>query len=339
MTRVLIVGREGGSHIGGSLVRACDDPAGSLVAGFVDVESASSRSRLWSRISHHVLRNPHPNAAKFNDLLLGRCGEFRPDIVFSVGMCPISTRTLDECRMRGAATAVFLTDDPWNPVFHDPRFLSTLVHYDAVFSPRRANIEQLQDRGCRSVHYLPFGYDADLFHAGSFGEEEIRRHGSEVMFAGGGDPDRLPYISALLEAGIDVGLYGGYWDRFAQTKAVTRGVADLDTLRAAIQGAKVALCLVRRANRDGHVMRTFEVPAVGACMVTEDTSEHREIFGDDGRNVVYFKTIPEMVERCRWLLTRPDEILRLRTAVHRLIVDGGNTYRDRLRQIVRLLSR
>jgi len=122
-------------------------------------------------------------------------------------------------------------------------------------------------------------------------------------------------------------------------KRVTRGVADLDTLRAAIQGAKVALCLVRRANRDGHVMRTFEVPAVGACMVTEDTSEHREIFGDDGRNVVYFKTIPEMVERCRWLLTRPDEILRLRTAAHRLIVDGGNTYRDRLRQIVRLLSR
>jgi spore maturation protein CgeB len=104
----------------------------------------------------------------------------------------------------------------------------------------------------------------------------------------------------------------------------------------AISTAKVALCLVRRANRDGHVMRTFEVPAIGACMLTEDTEEHREIFGEEGKAVVYFRPILEMIEKLRWLLDHDDERQRLAEAAYRLIVNGRNTYKDRLLTMLEL---
>ena len=52
--------------------------------------------------------------------------------------------------------------------------------------------------------------------------------------------------------------------------------------------AKVNLCLVRRAKRDGHVMRSFEIAAVGGCMLAQDTDEHREIFGPEGEAVRLF---------------------------------------------------
>lgn len=84
-------------------------------------------------------------------------------------------------------------------------------------------------------------------------------------------------------------------------------------------------------------MRTFEVPAVGACMVVEDTLEHRQIFGEDGARVVYFKTAGEMVERTRMLLA--NEILRkkLRDNVHLHITKGVNTYADRLARMLNAL--
>jgi spore maturation protein CgeB len=87
---------------------------------------------------------------------------------------------------------------------------------------------------------------------------------------------------------------------------------------------------VRRANRDEHVMRTFELPAMGACMLTEDTTDHREIFGEDGEAVSYFHTPDEMVDKLRWLLTHDDERRRLADAARRVITRGHHTYRDRL---------
>jgi spore maturation protein CgeB len=139
----------------------------------------------------------------------------------------------------------------------------------------------------------------------------------------------------LIQAGFDVALYGGYWERYPSTAPFARGYADLPTLRKAIGAAKVALCLVRRANRDGHCMRSFEVPAIGACMLTEDTVEHREIFGEDGRAVVYFHTRDEMVDKLRWLLAHDEERRRLADAARLLITAGGNTYRDRVEAMLK----
>ncbi len=134
----------------------------------------------------------------------------------------------------------------------------------------------------------------------------------------------------MLQAGFQVALYGGYWERYTQTARAARGHADATTLRKAVNAAKVSLCLVRHANRDGHVMRTFELPAMGACMLTEDTTDHREIFGDDGEAVIYFRTPEEMVDKLRWLLTHDDERRRLADAARRVITKGHHTYRDRL---------
>ena len=96
----------------------------------------------------------------------------------------------------------------------------------------------------------------------------------------------------------------------------------------------MALCLVRRANRDGLAMRSFEVPAIGACMLVEDTEEHREIFGPADRAVAYFHSVDDMVQRARRLLDDPGQRAHLASEAHRLIVQGRHTYRDRLRSML-----
>jgi spore maturation protein CgeB len=81
-------------------------------------------------------------------------------------------------------------------------------------------------------------------------------------------------------------------------------------------------------------MRTFEIPAVGACMVVEDTQDHRAIFGDEGERVILFQSPLEMVEKTRLLLNDHDRRSKLREAVHAHIVTGHNMYADRLRTMM-----
>ena len=233
----------------------------------------------------------------------------------------------------GICTINFLTDDLWNSARRGTWAQRATRAYDCVVSPRRANMGDLIALGCRSVKYVPFGYDPR--HC--FREGEIDpRLASDVIFVGGADEERARWIGPLLSCNIRIALYGSYWDRYPQTRNKSHGQAAPDVIRRATAAAKVALCLVRRSNRDGHVMRSVEIPAIGACMLAEDTAEHRELFGPDGKSVRYFNSPTQMLERVAWLLDRPDERVRLATAAHRRITEGKCAYVHRLAEMLDL---
>src|SRR6516165_10680361 len=113
------------------------------------------------------------------------------------------------------------------------------------------------------------------------------------------------------------------------------GHHNVEAVCALTAAAKVNLCLVRRANRDGHVMRSLEIAALVGCMLAEDTPQHREIFGADGEAVGYFRSVREAAERAHALLADPAERARLSAAVKARIRSGEHTYRDRLATILK----
>ena len=69
-------------------------------------------------------------------------------------------------------------------------------------------------------------------------------------------------------------------------------------------------------------------------MLTEDTEEHHDIYGEESENVVYFRTIPEMIDKLRWLLEHDDERRRLAMNAHHLVTGGGHTYQHRLQTML-----
>jgi spore maturation protein CgeB len=157
-----------------------------------------------------------------------------------------------------------------------------------------------------------------------------------VLFVGGCDADRLPLIGALIDAGLSVALFGGYWNRHSKTRPYWRGMADQDTIRAASAAARVCLCLVRRANRDGHVMRSFEAAAIGGCILAEDTADHRELFGPQDHAVRYFRTMAEMVQQAKMLVADAEMRRRLSFELRKRLRLGSHTYADRLAEMLRL---
>lgn len=328
--RLLVAGANGGTNVGGSLHAAALGLG--IHSDLLDMADAYTGPFLWRAINKYLRDRRPANQTGFEQKLLQACKESPPDVLLTTGIAPLSAPLLEQIGAMGITRINYLTDDPWNPAHRANWFLAALPCYDLVCSPRRILAGDLSALGCRRVRYVPFGFDETLFFPPT--PTELADAGeipaADVVFAGGADYDRVPYMQALIEAGFDLALYGGYWHRFAATRRIARGMADVATLRVAIARAKVSLCLVRRSNRDGNCMRTFEVPAVGGCMLLEDTAEHREIFGEDGINVLYFSDQASMIGQARRLCG--NEALRRQLAgnAHRLMLTGGHTYRDRL---------
>ena len=331
MPEVIIVGLASGTHIGGSLLRAAERLG--CRASLVDLTSAYDGPALLRSLSWRLAGRRPLHLDRFARALTGTALALGSSqrVVVATGAAPITRPALQRLRAAGIRCVNFSTDDPWNRTQRSSWHLRALPEYDVVFTPRRANIDDFRGLGCTDVRYLPFGYDEDLFAAV---EPAAATPVHEVLFVGGADRDRVDFITSFMQTGPLPTLVGGYWGRYRQTRSCDAGHKDADSLRALTTSAAVNLCLVRRANRDGHVMRSFEIPAVGGFMLAEDTDEHRTVFGPDGQCVLYFTHARDAATKARWAIDHPAERRRMARAAHALVTTGGHTYRHRLQEML-----
>lgn len=336
--RILMVGTAAGTGIGGSFHRAAIQAG--YQARLLDTAVAHSRNRWLERLSYHFCSRRPFFWKRYADAAVRTALEQRPQLMLVTGRAPLPRNHLLRIRAGGVQVANFLTDDPWNSGARAPWFERTLADYDHIFVPRRAAIPDLERAGCRRVHYLRFGYDPKFFSPVEV-ETPHADPGWDVLFAGGADSDRFPWMIALIRAGLRPKLFGEYWDRNPITRPYAHGLCPPEKLAALMRRSPLNLILTRRANRDDHSMRTFEVPAAGGCGLAEWTDEHERLYGADGESVKFFRTEREMVDGARWLMANPAVRSRLaRVAFERIRV--GNTYADRLDEIIRstaLMSR
>ncbi|HEY2483240.1 MAG TPA: glycosyltransferase [Caulobacteraceae bacterium] len=327
--KIAIVGAFHGTHVGGSLARAAE-ALGYETLRF-DTAGAWRGPRALTALRWRVDDRKPLRLARFSRSVVDSCRAERPDVLIATGAAALTADAVRDVRALGARCLNYSTDDPWNPAARAEWYLCALPAYDAVCTTRRANLEDFRRLGCRTVRYLPFAYDEVLF-APVTNSNTTASH--DVLFVGGGDPDRVTFMSEFMRDGTAVALVGGNWDRYPATRQHALGLKGPDELRTLTAAAKVNLCLIRRANRDGHVMRSFEIAALGGCMLAEDTAEHREIFGPDAECVIYFRSAAEAAAHARALLVDTREQERLRAAVRARMVGGGHTYRDRLRSML-----
>ena len=336
--RLLIVGNPLEYHVGGHLLAA----AGSLgwEAEVADLRDSKSPNPWINRICHHWLGKRPARLHSFGQSVVRRCRDFRPDFVITSGLAPLPIAALREIRTMQIRLVNFLTDDPWNPGNTAAFFWDCLREYDLIANPRTSNLEQLRAHGCRRVEYLPFGYNPDYhFIEGNPTPAEEERFGCEVAILGGADADRVPLARALAAANMDLALYGGYWDKYPDLKKFHRGSVFGRDLRLAVRLARCHVCMGRMANRDGHAMRSVEFPAMGACLLVEDTAEHRELYGSDGESVLYWQNEATLVTQAATLIGDPALSQHLRTSLYtRMVVNGEHTYADRLKTIASFIS-
>jgi hypothetical protein len=337
-SRLMIVGNPEQEHVGAHLLSAARQMG--VAAALLDVREAYGGNLWLKRFFYHVFRRRPARLNRFSRKVVTVCRESMPEILLVTGILPPHEHALGEIGRMGIHRANFLTDDPWNRRVAAGFFRPALRRYDMVWSPRRANLDDLRAHGCPKVEHLPFGYNPALhFPEEPASLDEKKRFACDVAFVGGADVDRLPLARALIGAGLKVNLYGGYWGQDAQLRRNWRGFVLGRELRLAVGGATVNLCMGRKANRDGHAMRSLELPAMRACLVVEATLEHRELFGDEGDCVLYYSTPAEAVDKAQRLCQNPERARALgQKAMTRICQQSKNSYQDRLGHILDRVS-
>ena len=326
--KILLIGVDEPGHVGRFLLEG--GQACGYNVSIANVFNAYKGNFIARNILWKLDRRP-VSLKTFSLEIEKRVIDVKPDLIITTGVSPIQVETLKKLHMMGIRLVNYSTDDPWNPSHRASWFLHGLSYYHVIFTTRRVNIDEFKQAGCDDVQWLPFGYDPTIHY---FENEASNMRYSDLAFVGGADGDRVPMIAQLIEEGVDVSLWGGYWHRYGVTRLATHGVANSATMRRVISGTRCALTLVRRANRDGHAMRTFEVAAIGAPMLVEDTIEHREMFGSDGKRVRYFSSNQAMLEGVRWFIDHPEQGREMADAVRKHIRMGSHTYGDRFKSMV-----
>ncbi len=324
-------------HLGEHLVAAARQRR--LDYTVCDAEEAWRAPRWVGRLSWHLRDRRAPRMTRYAAIVERACRAGRGGYLLTTGQGPLPVGTLRRLGARGVVRANFSTDDPWSAAHRSRWFLDALSEYDIVFNPRRAAVDDFRRAGCRRVEYLPFAYDPTTHFPEAASSSDLKRFGCDVAFVGGADADRVPYIDALRAGGLRVRVYGGYWDRHAHLRPIWGGTVIGGEYRRCVSAAAVNLCLVRRSNRDGHVMRTFELAAMRACVLAEDTPEHREVYGgpEDGC-VRYFRTLGEMVEQARVMAGDAALRARMSQALYQRVTSRPNTYADRFDAMVRSME-
>lgn len=332
--KILLIGMEEAPELGG-VFRAALESLGHSVR-LVDeslayswLDARPTRSLVW-----RLRRRVPAGASYFRRTVLQRARDFFPDIVLVLKGAYLDAETLHELKRTTSALLInFSTDDPFNDAPSTPCIRPCLPFWDVYATPRAHTITELRQHCKGEIVYLPFAYDPDShFPERSITREEERAFGSDLAFIGVCDSDRVNTLKFLAnQSGLVVGFYGGgrRYQLIKNLRRNHRGFAVGRDYRLALACSKIALSLNRKANRDTHVMRTFEIPACGAFLLAERTDEQRGMFIED-EEAVFFNGTDELLEKITFYLRHPEARQKIANAGHRRVTSGKNTYRDRV---------
>ena len=296
------------------------------------------QTRRAHKVIYRLLGRRPATAWALNARLLEVAADSRPDVVIVSKGAYVFPKTLRRLKTLGACVVNYATDDPFNDRNADGWLRAAIPEYDLYACTKRAIMSDVRAAGCDRLAFVRFAYNPALHfpeHAAS--AAEARDFASDVVFVGTADADRLPYLDALLSIpGLRLALYGLYWERQPERyRRRSRGSAIGRSYRLALTGAKIALGLLRSANRDQHTMRTFEIPACGAFLCAQRTDEHQEIFRD-GAEAVFFDDPDELKNQVQRYLSGDAARARIAAAGFRAVTQGAHTYTDRIAEMMAL---
>jgi spore maturation protein CgeB len=243
----------------------------------------------------------------------------RPDVIFIDNSRVVSLRTLRRLRDFGDPTLAYYTPDD----IIAPHNLSwplrlTFPEWDIFFTTKTFNLPELASRNVRRPVLIGKAFDTTLHRPMTKEEVGPEYQKYDLVFLGAFERDRAASIRRLGEAGLNVLVFTSATNKWQLTAGhsnvvIREAVFNVEYTKA-IHYGKIALCFLRKINRDRITQRTMEIAATGQPMLAEKTDEH-DIHFIDGREYVGFTDDSSLVRLAKGLL----ENHKLRSAIG----DGG----------------
>lgn len=295
---------------------------------------------LALRAVHRILKRPlRRHTRPLREAALDAARATRPHLVFATKALHFDGNFIEDIRRASGAMLVH-----WHPDDYKHRgsssadFANAISVYDVQVTPKTFNVAEFLEDGARRVEFIPYSYDPDVHRPVPPRTGPTR----DAVFVGSFEPERAGYLEHAAREGIDLEVWGGYWHRLPKRSPLRPHClyreVRADDMAAAFASAKLSLGFLRKANRDLHTARTFEIPASGGVMLAERTDEQRAFF-EEGKEALYFDSSEEMVARIREYAGRPDELAKIRAAALDRCRRGRYSYAERLQDLLSRILR
>jgi spore maturation protein CgeB len=232
----------------------------------------------------------------------------RPSLIWVDQGAYLGAGLIAKLRTLSVPIVNYTTDDPFGgrDGRRFDRYLTAVPFYDLLAVVREENIAEAHARGARNVLRVWMSADEVAHRPRPLTDEDRRRWGSEICFAGTWMPERGPFMAELVRAGLPLSIWGDRWQKASEWPVLAPywrgpGQEDPEIYARIIQCAKISVGMLSKGNRDRHTTRSFEIPAIGGLLCAERTDEHRESF-KEGVEAVFWNDAKECADQCRRLL-------------------------------------
>lgn len=222
--------------------------------------------------------------------------------------------------------------------FHENRsrhFERSLALYDLLVTTKSFEMEEYRRRVPEGkIHLTTQGYDRRLHFPRETGA--VRR--KEAVFVGLCEPDRERCLGRLLERGIPVRLGGQKWGRFLRRwercpHLHFEGDRVFGEAYAALLSRSwVGLGLLSRRFPELHTTRTFEIPACGALLATENNRELGAFFSPS--EALFVRDYDDLAVQLESLWRDEGRLARMADAGHARVFRDGRDYHTILGEIL-----
>tara|TARA_Y100000593_G_scaffold94594_1_gene194494 strand:+ start:3929 stop:4864 length:936 start_codon:yes stop_codon:yes gene_type:complete len=228
----------------------------------------------------------------------------KPDMLFCImtgdaGYCPQEPWDTIKAETESGRTFTFnwFCDDAWR---FDSFSKVACQYFNAVVTTDNPeDVQKYVDIGYNNSIFAPWHANSDAY-SGVYSPKT-----THISFIGNPYGDRAPTFEALKDAGLKVEHH--------------TGVGFEDMIWYYSQGL-MGLSLSKNSNDDAGKLilkaRPFEIAAVGSLLVAQNAVGLEDCFIPN-KEVIAFDTISELVEKCRFLSTKPKIINELANAGHR----------------------
>jgi spore maturation protein CgeB len=190
------------------------------------------------------------------------------------------------------------------------------------------------------IIYLTQGYNAKIHYP----RVDFKEKSDSITFIGLCEPHREQVLTKLIQDGFHI-ILGGYgWGTFLKKNQDFNSSIDFigesilnEQYAHAISKSKFALGLLSKKFPEFHTTRTFEIPACGTCLITEENEEINQLFDDN--ECLKFTDFDELLKKLKFYMSESRELEQVTNAGYKRVIKENRNYKEQMTFILHQLNK
>lgn len=249
------------------------------------------------------------------------------------GMACLSSQEICKLNAIGAKLYAYLSDSP--AALSSTNWLAikyVLPVFNCVFCPTSDAVPVYYQNGASKVVRIPFGY-CRYTHLRA--NSQIRNPDGKLYYFGTYGALVEEWLAPLLK--FPLVIHGHDWGnaKHRELRKAAKHPIVLDASMADLASGQLVVNFMRTQHGGCHSMKTFEMPAAGACVISNRTDEQVEFFPANSC-ANYFNTAIELDGLVSGYITNTERITN-NIALREQYLEG-QSYHDRVKAILKELD-